>query len=74
MPFGEGTELNLNRKPFLELLFFSSQTTQETIMMILLKMSQDEQTLTFLVQNNRTGLDNFTRDLFAWEQLVSSRP
>lgn len=43
-------------------------------MMILLKLSQDEQTLTFLVQNNRTELDNFTRDLSAWEQLVSSRP
>lgn len=39
--------------------------------MILLKLSQDEQTLTFLVQNNRTGLDNFTRDFSAWEQLVS---
>lgn len=42
-------------------------------MMILLKLSQDEQTLIFfLIQNNRSGRDIFTRDLPAGEQLVSS--
>jgi len=41
--------------------------------MTLLKLSQDEQTLILLVQNNRSGFDIFTRDLPAWEQLVSTR-
>lgn len=56
-----------------ELIFLISDHTETFILMIFLQLSQNEQTLILLLQNNRSKFDIVTRDLPAWEQLAPSR-